>query len=117
MPTYEYWCNTHGHFETYKHVDEHKNPEECPVCNQLSEQVFSSVSMQPDSLWCGEYSAALGKYFTSKRQKEDYLKENNLAVVESGMDKDTKRYKKEAEEKHEKEIYKFVAKTAKDFDI
>ena len=107
---YEYGCETDGLFEIICSVKEHRNPYECPLCGQPAEQVFSNVFMQPDNMWHGEYSANLKRYFTSKSQKAQYLKQNSLQIAEPGWKEQMAEERKQKAANREKEIEKDLGK-------
>lgn len=49
-------------------------------CGGFMELIPSLPSMQPDNMWSGQVKN--GQYFTSKKQYNNYIKENNLERVD-----------------------------------
>ncbi|MEM6757819.1 MAG: FmdB family zinc ribbon protein, partial [Planctomycetota bacterium] len=41
MPLYEYCCDTHGLFETFRPISRAEAPADCPICGNESQRVLS----------------------------------------------------------------------------
>jgi hypothetical protein len=115
MPRYDYTCGEHV-FEVTKISYKDKQPiEACPECGMDSEWIPSATFMQPDNLWNGYYSDALGRYFTSKSELRRYETQRGVARVEPGMKEDVVRQKQYAEEKKDQERRKFIEEEVRKF--
>lgn len=111
---YEFECPKDGYFEIICSYKDHKNPYNCPTCGSPSDQIFTTVSMQPDDHWHGKYYENLNRSFTSKSQRDAYLKSKNLAFMDEGYREDVKRNAEHLEKKRDQEVERYVADSLKD---
>lgn len=115
MPVYEFLCtNCNDVFEvigSYSQVGQEQN---CKNCNYICKKIPSRVSMQPDNFWSGQYAPNVDKWFTSKTQYHNYLRENGKIIVEKGMktltDQERAKVVVDKNEKTRKEIIADVIK-------
>lgn len=115
MPVYEFLCtNCNNVFEvigSYNQVGQEQN---CRNCNYICKKIPSRVSMQPDNFWNGQYAPNVGKWFTSKTQYQNYLREKGKIIVEKGMktltDQERAKVVVDKNEKTRKEIIADVIK-------
>lgn len=110
----DFECKEHGEVEKfYTSYKDRPEKELCDVCGQEMIIVWHTAPFaQPDNLWHGRYYNNLNKQFHSKSKLNEYLKRNNLTILEDGMKADIKRNAEHQEAKRyaetEKEIGRIV---------
>ena len=91
MPIYEYECEKDGRFEIVSLTYGKPAYWLCPKCRSLlGASVPSLCSIRPDSYWSGKYDPATGQTFFSSSYRDRWMKDRNIAVVERGMETETR---------------------------
>lgn len=124
MPCYEFECKNPkcGHqFEAlyrWRNADgvnvlDDPTLQDCPKCGELSDQIFSRVTMRPDRFWAGFYDDRLDKYWTSESRFNKYLKDNELLFIgdrtdREGLTKMAEQGMKDKDRKAERDVEKAI---------
>jgi putative FmdB family regulatory protein len=89
MPTYEYFCPEHGHFERFLPFSEWNVPQKCE-CGLESRKLISSpmVHVRPDVCYDSPID---GKPITSWKQREEDMKRANCVEYDPGIKQDYQR--------------------------
>lgn len=113
MPLYEYRCSTCGeYYEEMASLDKYNEPIPC-TCGDYAERIIASApaiigsDTWSDTKFNPHYDAQLGKYFSTKEEKLNHLKKEDLTYTGSfsprksslGMTKCTKEQSKVLSEK------------------
>ena len=80
MPLVDLRCPSHGVQEVFeKHLQDTQL--ECPECGEKAERVYSIGSMGQITEFTAGYDRMLQKDFPPKRDRDDYLRKENLTKV------------------------------------
>ena len=77
MPIYEYSCSCGLKKDEYRKIDDRNNVPKCTLCDKDMNLTISQTNVSNVESFNSHYDMILGKYFSSKEEKENYLSGKN----------------------------------------
>ncbi len=103
MPLYEYECPKGHTFDRYMSAKDHKRKQKCE-CGKMATQIITKAPMgfvQPDVCYDSPID---GRPITSRAARRDDLARNHCQEYDPEMKRDAERFRKETQDKLEREI-------------